>query len=65
MCRASVRLTRREEAAEALRCLHETLRDSAFAGILVGLVTGKCQAEETDPAEHANPWAANWERNDS
>jgi len=35
------KLTRGLDAAAILRCLHETLRERAFAGVLVRLVAGR------------------------
>lgn len=58
ICREGVR----DEVADAMRCLHESLRDTVFACALVRLVSGNGQGEEADFAE---PIASGAGRDDS
>jgi len=48
-------LTRCDEASEILHCLHETLREPAFASILVRLVAGNRQYPECEIAARPHP----------
>ena len=49
-CKGGTGRSPRDEAADVLRCLHETLREPAFASTLVRLVSGEGLGEKREIA---------------